>query len=68
MGGWRWIAAWRSTMKAGVRMIQLTINGKPYRLGPGDVGVIGSNEMHNAKNVGTTRAEYFICNIGRDDI
>jgi isoquinoline 1-oxidoreductase subunit alpha len=28
MGGWRWIAAWRSTMKAGVRMIQLTINGK----------------------------------------
>jgi hypothetical protein len=32
------------------------------------VGVIGSNEMHNAKNVGTTRAEYFICNIGRDDI
>jgi len=48
--------------------MELTINGKPYRLGPGDVGVIGSNEMHNAKNVGTTRAEYFICNIGRDDI
>jgi mannose-6-phosphate isomerase-like protein (cupin superfamily) len=47
---------------------ELTIAGKPYRLGPGDVGVIGSNEMHNAKNVGTTRAEYFICNIGRDDI
>ena len=48
--------------------MELTIAGKPYRLGPGDVGVIGSNEMHNAKNVGTTRAEYFICNIGRDDI
>jgi mannose-6-phosphate isomerase-like protein (cupin superfamily) len=48
--------------------MELTISGKPYRLGPGDVGVIGSNEMHNAKNVGTTRAEYFICNIGRDDI
>jgi len=48
--------------------MELTINGKPYRLGPGDVGVIGSNEMHNAKNVGTTRAEYFIVNIGRDDI
>jgi len=47
--------------------MELTIAGKPYRLGPGDVGVIGSNELHNAKNVGTTRAEYFICNIGRDD-
>ena|SRR5687767_13243805 len=48
--------------------IELTVNGKPYRLGPGDVGVIGSNEMHNAKNVGTTRAHYFIVNIGRDDV
>src|SRR5262245_51443269 len=48
--------------------MELTIAGKPYRLGPGDVGVIGSNEMHNAKNVGTTRAQYFIVNIGRDDI
>ena len=49
-------------------LMELTIAGKAYRLGPGDVGVIGSNEMHNAKNVGTVRAEYFICNIGRDDI
>ena len=48
--------------------MELTIAGKPYRLGPGDVGVIGSNEIHNAKNVGTTRAEYFIVNIGRDDV
>ncbi|HUI82336.1 MAG TPA: cupin domain-containing protein [Bryobacteraceae bacterium] len=49
-------------------LMELTISGKPYRLGPGDVGVIGSNELHNAKNVGTTRAEYFIVNIGRDDV
>jgi len=49
-------------------IMELTIAGKPYRLGPGDVGVIGSNEMHNAKNVGTTRAHYFIVNIGRDDV
>jgi mannose-6-phosphate isomerase-like protein (cupin superfamily) len=48
--------------------MELTISGKPYRLGPGDVGVIGSNEIHNAKNVGTVRAEYFIVNIGRDDV
>jgi mannose-6-phosphate isomerase-like protein (cupin superfamily) len=49
-------------------LMDLTISGKPLRLGPGDVGVIGSNEIHNARNVGTTRAEYFIVNIGRDDI
>jgi XRE family transcriptional regulator, regulator of sulfur utilization len=48
--------------------MELTISGKPLRLGPGDVGFIGSNEMHNAKNVGTTRALYFIVNIGRDDV
>src|SRR5687768_14812044 len=48
--------------------IELTVNGKPYRLGPGDVGVIGSNEMHNAKNVGTAPAHYFIVNIGSDDL
>ena len=48
--------------------MELTIAGKPYRMGPGDVGVIGSNEMHNAKNVGTTNATYFIVNIGRDDV
>ena len=49
-------------------IMELTIAGKPYRLGRGDVGVIGSNELHNAKNVGTTRATYFIVNIGRDDV
>ena len=49
-------------------LMELTISGTPHRLGPGDVGVIGSNEIHNAKNVGTTRAEYFIVNIGRDDV
>ena len=48
--------------------MELTIGGKPFRLGPGDVGVIGSNEMHNAKNVGTSMARYFIVNIGRDDV
>ena len=49
-------------------IMELTIAGKPYRLGPGDVGVIGSNELHNAKNVGTVFSRYFIVNIGRDDV
>src|SRR5208282_3105705 len=34
-------------------VMELTISGHPMRLGPGDVGYIGSNEIHNAKNVGT---------------
>jgi len=49
-------------------VMELTIAGTPYKLGPGDVGVIGSNELHNAKNVGTMTARYFIVNIGRDDV
>jgi mannose-6-phosphate isomerase-like protein (cupin superfamily) len=48
--------------------MELTVAGKPMKLGPGDVGYIGSNEIHNAKNVGTTRAHYFIVNLGRDDV
>jgi mannose-6-phosphate isomerase-like protein (cupin superfamily) len=48
--------------------MELTISGHAMRLGPGDVGYIGSNEIHNAKNVGTVRAQYFIVNIGRDDV
>jgi quercetin dioxygenase-like cupin family protein len=48
--------------------MELTVSGRPMRLGPGSVGYIGSNEIHNAKNVGTTRAQYFIVNLGRDDV
>jgi len=49
-------------------LMELTIDGTPYRLGPGDVGVIGSNQLHNARNVGSSTATYFIVNIGRDDV
>jgi mannose-6-phosphate isomerase-like protein (cupin superfamily) len=49
-------------------VMELMISGHPMKLGPGDVGYIGSNEIHNARNVGTVRAQYFIVNIGRDDV
>ena len=49
-------------------LVELTVAGKPMRLGPGSVGYIGSNELHNAKNVGAGRAQYVIVNIGRDDV
>jgi len=30
--------------------------------------MLAPNDLHNAKNVGTTTARYFMVNIGRDDV
>ena len=44
--------------------VELTINGTSYRIGPGGVGFVRSNEEHGIKNVGTTPANYFVVAIG----
>jgi quercetin dioxygenase-like cupin family protein len=44
--------------------LELTVNGTSYRLGPGTVGFVRSNEEHGVKNVGTTPANYFVVEIG----
>ena len=44
--------------------VELTINGASYRLGPGSVGFVHSNDEHGIKNVGTTPATYFVVAIG----
>jgi quercetin dioxygenase-like cupin family protein len=44
--------------------VELTINGTSYRLGPGSVGFVHSNDEHGIKNVGTTPATYFVVAIG----
>ncbi len=44
--------------------LELTVNGTSYRLGPGSVGFVRSNEEHGVKNVGTTAANYFVVAIG----
>ena len=44
--------------------VELTINGKSYRIGAGGVGFVHSNEEHGIKNVGTTPANYFVVAIG----
>jgi quercetin dioxygenase-like cupin family protein len=44
--------------------LELTVNGTSYRLGPGAVGFVRSNEEHGVKNVGTTPANYFVVEVG----
>jgi quercetin dioxygenase-like cupin family protein len=43
--------------------IELTVEGKTSRIGPGSVMYIASNEMHGAKNVGDVPAQYFILEL-----
>ena len=44
--------------------VELAVNGKTYRLGPGSVGFVHSNDEHGIKNVGATPAIYFVVAIG----
>jgi mannose-6-phosphate isomerase-like protein (cupin superfamily) len=44
--------------------VELTVNGASYRLGPGGVGFVHSNEEHGIKNVGSTVATYFVVAVG----
>jgi quercetin dioxygenase-like cupin family protein len=43
--------------------LELTVNGKSSRMGPGSVAFVASNEMHGAKNVGNVTAQYFILEL-----
>jgi quercetin dioxygenase-like cupin family protein len=44
--------------------VELTVNGKSSRLGPGSVGLVHSNDEHGIKNVGTGAATYFVVAVG----
>jgi mannose-6-phosphate isomerase-like protein (cupin superfamily) len=44
--------------------MELAVSGTSYRLGPGSVGFVRSNDEHGIKNVGTTPAAYFVVAIG----
>ena len=51
------IMIWEGTM-------EVTISGRSATLGPGSVAYVASNEEHGWKNVGSTRARYFVLAIG----
>ena len=47
--------------------LEVTIAGKSATLGPGSVAFVRSNDHHGWRNVGTTRAQYFVLALGRDN-
>lgn len=45
--------------------LEVTISGKSVKIGPGSTAYVASNEEHGWRNVGTTRALYFVLALGR---
>jgi len=46
--------------------VEVTVNGKGTRLGPGGVAFIGSGDDHGIRNVGDTQAKYFVIALGKE--
>jgi quercetin dioxygenase-like cupin family protein len=44
--------------------VELTVHGTRYRLGPGSVGFVHSNDEHGINNLGSVPATYFVVAIG----
>ena len=47
--------------------LEVTVNGKSSKAGPGSVAFISSNDVHGIRNVGDTHAQYFVLAIHRPD-
>jgi len=48
-------------------MLEVTIAGHITKLGPGSVAYVASFEEHGWRNAGTTRAQYFVLALGREN-
>jgi len=46
--------------------MEVTISGKSTTLGPGSMAYVASNEEHGWKNVGNTKALYWVVALGRE--
>jgi quercetin dioxygenase-like cupin family protein len=46
--------------------MEVAIAGRRAALGPGSVAYVASNEEHGWRNVGSTRARYWVLALGRD--
>jgi mannose-6-phosphate isomerase-like protein (cupin superfamily) len=44
--------------------VEITIEGKAYRIGPGGLGFVRSNEEHGITNPGEKPATYFVVAVG----
>ena len=47
-------------------LVAVTIAGHTTNIGPGSVAFVASGEEHGWRNIGTTRAQYFVLALGRD--
>ena len=47
--------------------LEVTIAGVSTKLGSGSVAYVASNEEHGWRNVGTTRAQYFVLALGLEN-
>ena len=46
--------------------LEVSIAGRAATLGPGSSAFVASNDHHGWRNIGTTRALYFVLALGRD--
>jgi quercetin dioxygenase-like cupin family protein len=46
--------------------LEVTISGKITNVGPGSTTYVASNEEHGWRNVGSTKALYFVLALGRE--
>lgn len=46
--------------------VEVTLGARKFRLGPGGVAFVASNEEHGIHNAGTTHAQYFVIALGSD--
>jgi mannose-6-phosphate isomerase-like protein (cupin superfamily) len=44
--------------------MEVTINGKATRLGPGSCAYVASNDLHGYRNPGTAPSKYFVLALG----